>query len=309
MLIFILRRVLQTIPSLLLMTLFVFIVLRVSGDPLMIMFGESLDLMTPEQVQSLRAHMGLDQPIFIQYVLYLRDLIQGDFGRSILYQNQAALPLVLQRLPATLELGAAALVVGILVSLPTGIIAALRRNRWPDHLASLFAILGQAMPNFWLGIMLILLVSVQFGWLPVSGRGGVQHVILPAIALGTSMAALLMRLMRSSLLEVLHADYVRTARAKGLHGTVVLIRHALRNAMIPYLTVLGLSIASLLSGSVVTEQVFAWPGMGLLLIRAIDGRDMAIVQTIVIFSALTVILGNLIVDLLYSVLDPRIRYE
>mgnify|MGYP002478357151 FL=1 len=291
------------------MTLFVFIVLRVSGDPLMIMFGESLDLMTPEQVQSLRAHMGLDQPIFIQYVLYLRDLIQGDFGRSILYQNQAALPLVLQRLPATLELGAAALVVGILVSLPTGIIAALRRNRWPDHLASLFAILGQAMPNFWLGIMLILLVSVQFGWLPVSGRGGVQHVILPAIALGTSMAALLMRLMRSSLLEVLHADYVRTARAKGLHGTVVLIRHALRNAMIPYLTVLGLSIASLLSGSVVTEQVFAWPGMGLLLIRAIDGRDMAIVQTIVIFSALTVILGNLIVDLLYSVLDPRIRYE
>lgn len=308
MLAFVLRRLVQTLPSLLLMTLFVFVVLRMSGDPLVIMFGESLDLMTPEQVQRLREHMGLDQSILVQYVYYLRDLLQGDFGRSVLYQNQPALPLVLQRLPATLELAAAALVVGVIVSLPAGIIAATQRNRWPDHVASLFAVLGQAMPNFWLGIMLILLVSVQLAWLPVSGRGGVQHVVLPAIALGTSMAAMLMRLMRSSLLEVLGADYVRTASAKGLRRRVVLFRHAVRNALIPYVTVLGLSVASLLSGSVVTEQVFAWPGMGLLLIRAIDGRDMAVVQTIVIFSAVTVILGNLIVDLLYSVLDPRIRY-
>lgn len=305
---FILRRLIQVIPSLLLITLFVFVVLRMSGDPLMFMYGEELDYMSAEHIQTLRANMGLDRHVIVQYFYYLKDLLSGDFGRSLIYQNQPALKLVLGRLPATLELAGASLLVGVLISLPAGIIAAVRHNRWQDQLAGFYAILGQALPNFWLGIMLILFVSVELGWLPVSGRGGVQHVILPAIALGTSMAALLMRLMRSSLLDVLAADYVRTAHAKGLSGRTVLVRHAVRNAMIPYLTVLALSIASLLSGSVVTEQVFAWPGMGLLLIRAIDARDMSVVQTIVIFSALIVIIANLVVDVLYSILDPRIKY-
>lgn len=309
MAVYIVRRLAQTIPSLFLMTLFVFVVLRMSGDPLELMLGDAVDLMSTAELQRLREHMGLDRPILVQYVLYLRDLVQGDFGRSIIYQNQPALPLVIARLPATLELAVAALIVAVGISLPAGIIAAIYRNRWQDHGATFYAILGQAMPNFWLGIMLILIVSVYFGWLPVSGRGTTQHVILPAVALGTSLAALLMRLMRSNLLDVLSADYIRTARAKGLRDRVILLKHAVRNALIPYVTVLGLSIANLLSGSVVTEQVFAWPGMGLLLIRAISGRDMALVQTIVIFSALAVIAANLVVDILYSFLDPRITYD
>jgi peptide/nickel transport system permease protein len=187
-------------------------------------------------------------------------------------------------------------------------VAAVYRNRWPDRIASTLSVLGEAMPNFWLGIMLILLFSVQFGLFPVSGRGTLAHLVLPAFTLGTALAALLTRLMRSSLLEVLNQDYVRTATAKGLPRRLVLVKHALRNALLSYVTVLGLQVASLMAGAVITEQVFAWPGMGLLAIQAINSRDMAIIQTVVILASLIVMSANLLVDLLYALIDPRIAY-
>jgi peptide/nickel transport system permease protein len=302
---YILRRLLQMIPIILGITLIVFILLRVSGDPVVLMLPEDAPT---EQVIQLRESLGLDRPLLNQYLIFLGNLLRGDFGQSIRYANQPVLPIVLERLPATLELTLGALLVAILISFPAGIIAATNRNRWQDYSATSFAILGEAMPNFWLGIMLILIFSVNLGWLPVSGRGGVVNLILPALTLGTALAALLTRLMRSSLLEVLGLDYVRTARAKGLRQRLVLVKHAVRNALLSYVTVLGLQIASLMAGSVVTEQVFAWPGIGLLAIQAINSRDMAVVQAIVIIASLIVMSANLLVDLLYAVIDPRIQY-
>jgi len=308
---YVIKRLLQVIPTILGITCIVFVVVRLSGDPVAIFMGNedlAVGQLTPEQVEAIHVRLGLDKPIPVQYVLYLRDLLQGDFGRSFVYQNQPALPLVLQRLPATARLAAAALAIAIAISLPAGIIAATNRNRWPDSLANFYAVAGEAIPSFWLGIMLILLFGVQLRWLPVSGVGSLAHLVMPAIALGSGMSALLMRLIRSNLLDVLQLDYIRTARAKGLTSRTVLLKHALRNAGISYVTVLGLSVPGLLSGSVVTESIFAWPGMGLLFITAINGRDMAVVQAVVIFTSLLVILGNLLVDLAYVLIDPRIEY-
>lgn len=302
---YIFRRILEMIPVLLGITIIIFVLLRLSGDPVVLMLPEDA---TREQIDQLRTHLGLDRPIMEQYFIFLGQLLQGDFGESLRYTNQAVLPLVLERLPATLQLSSAALLIAVLISLPAGIIAALNKNRWPDTVATLFAILGEAMPGFWLGMMLILAFSVSLGWLPVSGRDGLESLILPAITLGTSMAAILTRLMRSSLLEVWSQDYVRTAFAKGLANRKVLLKHAVRNALISYTTILGLQIASLMAGAVVTEQVFAWPGVGLLAVQAVNSRDMAVVQAIVIIVAVIVMLANLLVDLLYTAIDPRIRY-
>lgn len=299
------RRLLQMIPVVLGITLIVFVLLRVSGDPVSLMLPEDA---TAEQIAQLRESLGLDRPLPEQYLIFLGNLLRGDFGRSIRYGNQPVLPIVLERLPATLQLTLAAMLVAVAISLPAGIIAAVYRNRWPDYSATTFAILGEAMPNFWLGIMLILVFAVQLRWLPVSGRGSLAHLVLPAITLGTALAALLTRLMRSSLLEVLGQDYVRTAKAKGLRARLVIVKHALRNALLSYVTVLGLQLASLMAGAVVTEQVFAWPGMGLLAIQAINSRDMAVVQAVVIVASLIVMAANLLVDLLYAVIDPRIQY-
>lgn len=278
---------------------------RVSGDPVTLLLPEDAP---PEQVAQLRESLGLDRPLPEQYARFLRDLLRGDFGTSIRYRGQAALPVVLERLPATLELAAASILVAVLISLPLGILAATRRGRLPDYGATSFAVLGQAMPNFWLGIMLILVFGVHLRWFPVSGRGTTAHLVLPALTLGTALAALLMRLLRSTMLEVLSQDFVRTARAKGLRERVVLFKHAIRNALIAYVTVLGLQVATLMAGAVVTEQVFAWPGIGLLAIQAINIRDMAVVQTVVIVVALIVMVANLLVDLLYALIDPRIQY-
>lgn len=302
---YIFRRILEMIPVLLGITIIIFVLLRLSGDPVVLMLPEDA---TREQIEQLRTHLGLDRPIMEQYFIFLGQLLQGDFGESLRYTNQAVLPLVLERLPATLQLSSAALLIAVLISLPAGIIAALNKNRWPDTIATLFAILGEAMPGFWLGMMLILAFSVSLGWLPVSGRDGLESLILPAITLGTSMAAILTRLMRSSLLEVWSQDYVRTAFAKGLTNRKVLLKHAVRNALISYTTILGLQIAALMAGAVVTEQVFAWPGVGLLAVQAVNSRDMAVVQAIVIIVAVIVMLANLLVDLLYTAIDPRIRY-
>jgi peptide/nickel transport system permease protein len=302
---YVLRRLLQMIPVIFGITLIVFVLVRVSGDPVVLLLPEEA---TREQITQLREALGLDRSLPEQYLIYMRDLIRGDFGTSLRYSNQAALPIVLERLPATLQLTLAALLVAVVVSFPAGIIAATNRNRWPDAGATGFAVLGEAMPNFWLGIMLILVFGVQLGWLPVSGRGGIESLVLPAVTLGTALAALLTRLMRSSLLEVLNQDYVRTATAKGLRRRMVLIKHAVRNAMLAYVTVLGLQVASLMAGAVVTEQVFAWPGIGLLAIQAINSRDMAIIQAVVVVAALIVMVANLLVDVLYALIDPRITY-
>jgi peptide/nickel transport system permease protein len=303
---YIARRILQMVPVIVGITLIVFILVRLSGDPAVLLLPEDAE---PEQIAVLREALGLDRPVLVQYAIFMRDLSRGDFGKSLRYSGQAALPIVLERLPATLQLTAAALLVAILISLPAGIVAAVYRSRWPDVGATGLAVLGQAMPNFWLGIMLILLFSVQLGWFPVSGRGGLNSLVLPAVTLGTSLAALLTRLMRSSLLEVLNLDYVRTARAKGQHPRTVLGKHALRNALLSYVTVLGLQLASLMAGAVVTEQVFAWPGIGLLAIQAINSRDMAIIQAVVVVAALIVMVANLLVDTLYALIDPRISYS
>ena len=293
------------IPVVIGITLIVFVLVRISGDPVVLMLPEDAEQW---QVEALREALGLDRPIPTQYVMYLRDLLRGDFGTSLRYTNQAALPIVLERLPATLQLTLAALVVAVVISFPLGIIAAVYRNRWPDVFSTSFAVLGQAMPNFWLGIMLILVFAVFLGWLPVSGRAGVASYVLPAITLGTALAALLTRLMRSSLLEVLNQDYVRTATAKGLQRRSVLLKHAVRNALLAYVTVLGLQVATLMAGAVVTEQVFAWPGIGLLAIQAINSRDMPIIQGVVVVAALIVMTANLAVDVLYALIDPRISY-
>ena len=303
---YILRRLIQMVPVVLGITLIVFVLVRVSGDPVTLMLPEDAEQF---QIDALREALGLDQPITTQYAIYMRDLLRGDFGTSLRYSGQDALPIVLERLPATLQLTLAALVVAVVISFPLGIIAAVYRNRWPDVSATSFAVLGQAMPNFWLGIMMILLFAVILGWLPVSGRSGLASFILPAITLGTSLAALLTRLMRSSLLEVLNQDYVRTATAKGLQRRLVLLKHAVRNALLSYVTVLGLQVATLMAGAVVTEQVFAWPGIGLLAIQAINSRDMPVIQGVVIVAALIVMSANLLVDILYALIDPRISYS
>jgi len=303
---YILRRLLQMVPVVFGITLIVFLLVRSAGDPVVLLLPEDA---TQEQIELLRTSLGLDRPVMEQYVRYLGNLLRGDFGTSIRFRNQDAFQITIERLPATLQLASAALLVAIVISLPAGIIAATNRNRWPDRLASTMSVIGEAMPNFWLGIMLILVFSVQFGIFPVSGRGTLAHLALPALTLGTALAALLTRLMRSSLLEVLNQDYVRTATAKGLRRRVVLNKHALRNALLSYVTVLGLQVASLMAGAVVTEQVFAWPGIGLLAIQAINSRDMAIIQTVVIIASLVVMFANLIVDVVYSLIDPRITYS
>ncbi len=282
-----------------------FAALRLSGDPAATMLpGDS----SVDELTALRHTLGLDQPITMQYARFLVDAARGEFGTSFRHQ-QPALGLVLERLPATLELAFAALVLTVATALPLGIVAALYRGRLPDVAAMSFAVVGQATPFFWMGIMLILVVSVQLGWLPTSGRGTVAHLVLPAVTLATHLAASLARLTRTSMLEVLGQDYLVTARAKGLAERVVILRHALKNAAIPVATLLGLQFGTLLGGAVVTETIFAWPGVGRLAIQSIFVRDYPVVQAGVFVLAVSFVLVNLAVDVLYGWLDPRIRHE
>ncbi|HEV8617279.1 MAG TPA: ABC transporter permease [Methylomirabilota bacterium] len=283
----------------------VFAALRLSGDPASTMLpGDS----SVEELVALRRTLGLDQPVWVQYGQFLGGALTGDFGTSFRHQ-QPALPLVLERLPATLELAGAALLLALAVALPLGVLAAVHRGRVVDVLAMAFAVVGQATPYFWMGIMLILIVSVELGWLPTSGRGGWQRLVLPAITLGTHFAASLARLTRTSMLEVLGQPFVVTARAKGLSEWTVILAHALRNAAVPVVTLIGLQFGTLLGGAVVTETIFAWPGVGRLAVQSIFVRDYPVVQAGVFVLALTFVAINLLVDLLYGVLDPRIRRE
>jgi len=302
---FVTRRLLHTALVTLGVVTLAFVALRLSGDPAATMLPGDASV---DELRDLRHALGLDRPLHVQYVAFLGSAVRGDFGDSFRHQ-QPAFGLVLERLPATLELAFAALLLAVAVALPLGIVAAIYRGRAVDMLAMGFAVVGQATPYFWMGIMLILVVSVELGWLPTSGRGGWPHLILPAVTLGTHFAASLARLTRTSMLEVLGQNFVTTARAKGLGEPRVVLAHALKNAAVPVVTLIGLQFGTLLGGAVVTETIFAWPGVGRLAVQSIFVRDCPVVQAGVLVLALVFVAINLAVDLLYGTLDPRIRDE
>jgi peptide/nickel transport system permease protein len=297
-------RLAYTIPVLWLVVTLVFLLIHiVPGDPVEQMLGEGA---RAQDIAALRHAYGLDVPLSQQYIHYWRGAIRGDFGRS-LRLNDTVTHLILTRYPYTLELTAAALVVALLLSIPAGITAALHRSRWQDNVVGVVSLLGLSFPGFALGPILILLVSIKLGWLPVSGAGGWDHLVLPAITMGSALAAILTRMVRTAMLEELGQDYIRTARAKGLSERTVVYRHALRNAMIPVLTLIGLQFGALLAGAIVTETIFSWPGLGRLTVSAISNRDYALVQGCILAVGLTYVLVNLITDVLYMVVNPRIR--
>lgn len=310
---YLIRRAFSLIPILLLMSVIVFTLIRlVPGDPIDVMYGsEGMDAV---RRTALSHDLGLDESVVIQYLRWLGRALTGDLGRS--YKAQmSVVDLIAQRFPATLFLSAAALVFSLLLAIPLGVIAAIRRNSWLDFSTMGFAILGISLPNFWAGILFVLIFAVYLGWLPSIGYvspfadlgKSLQHIILPAVTLGWSLAGATSRLTRSSMLEELGKDYVRTARGKGLGAKAVLLGHALRNAMIPTVTMVGLQLGFLIGGAVVVETVFAWPGIGLLVVDSIFGRDYPVVQGVVLVIAVLVVVVNLTVDFIYTLLDPRIR--
>lgn len=286
-------------------TLVFLLIHLVPGDPVEAMLGESA---RPADRAALRADLGLDRPLGEQYLGYLAGLARLDLGVSFQLRRPVR-DLLAERIPPTLELAAAALALALMLALPLGVLAARHRARALDSWAMGFSLLGVAIPNFWLGPVLILIFSLWLGWTPVSGRDGPASLILPAVTLGTGLAAVLARMVRSSVLEVLGEDHVRTARAKGLPETVILWRHALRNAWLPVLTLAGLQLGGLLGGAVITETLFAWPGVGSLLVEAIQGRDYPVVQACVLLISLAYVLVNTFTDLIYAWVDPRIRYQ
>ena len=263
---------------------------------------------TPEQIETLRHTLGLDRSLFVQYVDYMSHVLRGDLGTSYVTRRSVSDEIIAQ-FPATLRLSAAGMFVALAIGLPTGILAAIRRGTWVDNLASGISVLGVAIPNFWLAVLLTLLFSVKFNIFPVLGSGSIRAIILPAIALGWGFAAIITRLVRASMIEVLNQPYVTTARAKGLTERVVIVSHALKNAMIPVLTIIGLQVANLLSGAVVVESIFARQGIGTLAVRAIQSKDIPMIQGITLFVAVIYVLINLLVDLGYALLDPRIRHD
>jgi peptide/nickel transport system permease protein len=311
---YLLRRLAAMVPVLVVVSVVVFSLIHLTpGDPVAIMLREESD---PATLAALRHQLGLDRPLPVQYVTWLARAARGELGRSI-RTNQRVTEAIRERLPVTLTVAAAATLLALAIALPAGILSAVRRNSAADVAGTLAALSGVSMPNFWLAILLIFLFSVTLGWLPPMGWvspvrdpwGGLRSLVLPAITLGTAMAAVVMRMTRSSLLEVLQLEFVRTARAKGLGERPVLLRHALRNALIPVVTVVGLQAGALLGGAIITETIFALPGVGRLLVDAIFQRDFPIVQGVVLFLALNFLLVNLLVDLAYAWLDPRIRYD
>lgn len=301
---YIARRLVQNVFVLFGVSVVVFLLLSISGDPAALMLPPGA---TQADLDRLRAAMGLDKPLLEQYWRFLSGAVRGDFGRS-LSVGTPALNLVFSRLPATFELAGAAFLLAIIVAFPAGIIAAIRRNTLADNVSMTIAFIGQSIPVFWLGLMLILVFAVRLRWLPPSGYGGVRYFILPAITLGLFSMARTARLIRSGMIEVLGQDYVRTARAKGLTDRTVIVRHTLRNALVPIVTVLGLDLAVLLGGAVITETIFAWPGVGRLVIESIRSRDYPVVQAAVFVVATISVVINLLVDILYAYLNPTIRY-
>lgn len=300
------QRLVHAVFVLIGISLIIFITIRLTGDPVMMLLQDGNP--SQEDIDEMRRLLDLDQPLPMQYVRFVAKAVTGDFGRSFHYSTPA-MGLVLERMPATITLTLSSMLVGILVAFPMGIISAVYRGRTLDFGVRLFSLIGISMPNFWLGIILIIVFGVRLRWLPVSGNESWQHLILPSVALGLALSGSLTRLLRSSMLDVLSEDYVRTAQAKGLSRRATLIGHALRNAMIPVLTILGLQFGLLLGGAVIVENVFSWPGVGRLVVNSIGTRDYPVVQAAVILLAVILLAANLLVDLLYTVVDPRIVLE
>jgi ABC-type dipeptide/oligopeptide/nickel transport system permease component len=333
MLRYLIGRILATIPVIVLISLLVFLLIHAApGDPAELLLSDEA---SPEDIADARRRWGLDQPIYVQYLHFLANMAVGDLGMSFRYADPV-IGLIGERLPATIELAVVSLLIAILIGIPLGVWAGARPNSWADNAGSVFGFFGISMPSFWLGIMLILIVSGYFKWLPSSGRStygvaqgfdtgfyishsiltgnmkaawdGIKYIIMPAIALGTGMMGLVMRVTRSSVLEIMSEDYVRTARAKGLSERTVLWRHVLRNSLVPVITVVGLELGTLLSGSIIVETVFAWPGSGSLLISAIQSRDYPLITGTVLTYTIAFVVINFAIDVLYAVIDPRIRF-
>jgi peptide/nickel transport system permease protein len=303
---YLIRRLLLTIPVLLGVATLVFALIHfIPGDPAQAMLGEGA---APEDVAHLRERLGLDRPLPVQYATFLRGLLRGDLGVS-LRNDQPVTQQILERMPATAELAFASMAVAVIIALPLGIVAAVWRGTFVDFSAMTLSLIGISVPNFWLGPLLAIVFAVELGWLPVGGRGTPAHLVLPAVTLGAALAAILARMTRASLLEELREPYVLAARAKGVSRTRAVLHHALRNSLIPIVTILGLQFGVVLTGAVITETIFAWPGIGRLLIQSISFRDYPTVQGCVLLIAVTYVGVNLITDLTYGFLDPRIRVD
>ena len=302
---FILRRVGYALLSLALLSVTIFLFVRLTGDPAVLLVEPGA---SKGDLDAVRKQLGLDQPIWVQYGAFVSDLLHGNLGQSFYYRTPV-LELYMSRLPNSLLLAGAAMAISLLIGIPTGIIAAVRVNRWWDSAGKVFALLGLSLPSFWVGLVMILFFSVYLGWLPSSGSGSLAHLIMPAFALGWYFAAAHMRLTRSSMLEVLGSEYVKLARIKGLPEALVISKHAFKNALIPVLTLAGINLVIMVNVAVVVETVFAWPGIGRLLYEGISFRDFPVVQATVILAGAMIVVVNLVVDILYAVIDPRIRYD
>ncbi len=302
---YLLRKLPQAVIVVLGVSVVTFFIMHLSGDPAQLLLPPDA---TDAQIAEFRHSLGYDDPIYIQYARFLKGAVKCDFGLSMVHRRPA-FQIAIERLPATLELAVSAMVFAIIFAVPMGIIAAVKRNTLADYTSMGIALGLQSMPTFWLGIMLVIVFSVKLGLFPTSGRGTFRHLVLPMVALGSFYLAMISRLTRSGLLEVLSEDYVRTARAKGAKEKVVVLKHALKNSLIPLVTVVGLQFGKLLGGAVVTESVFEWPGIGRLVITAIGQRDYPVVQAVVFILAITFVAVNLLTDLTYSYLDPRIRFD
>lgn len=297
------KRLLQVIPVLLIVTLVVFGMVHLSGDPTSMMLPQDA---TQEARDNLREALGLNEPLHVQYWIFIKGLLHGDFGTSHKY-NAAALPIVLERIPASLELCAVSIVLSVLIAIPLGVWAARVHGTPLDSIVNAFAVLGQAMPSFWVGIMLILILGVKLAVLPISGRGSAAQLIMPSLTLAIGTSAQIIPLVRSSMLEIVHEDYIRTARSKGLSEQIVIYKHAFKNALIPVITMVALQIPGLFGGALITETIFAWPGLGQLMVTGVTNHDMAIVQACILMITFITIIVNLCADLLYCLIDPRIR--
>jgi peptide/nickel transport system permease protein len=303
---YLVRRLLLTIPVLLGVATLVFALIHlVPGDPAQSMLGDGA---SPEEVQKLRHALGLDKPLVEQYVTFMTGLARGDLGLSFRYGTPVARE-IRDRLFRTFQLALAAMLVAVAIAIPLGILAAVFRGTAIDHAAMTLALIGISMPNFWLGPLLAILFAVYLGWLPVSGTGGLTHLVLPAVTLGAALAAILARMTRASVLEELGELYVLAARARGASRTRAVVRHAFRNSLIPIVTIIGLQFGAVLTGTIITETIFAWPGVGRLLIQAINFRDYPLVQGCILFISFTYVMMNLLTDITYGLLDPRIRYD
>ncbi|GGA20332.1 nickel ABC transporter permease [Psychrobacillus lasiicapitis] len=311
---YILKRLVDLLPTIFVVAIIVFVITRlIPGDPAAVMLGPQASV---EDIQELRDDLGLNEPLHTQFFQYIGDLAQGDFGVSLTY-NQPVISLIMDRFPNTLILAISALVIALLIGIPAGIISASKQNSVMDYTVMVISLIGVSIPIFWLGVMLVLYFSVNLGWFPATGMGTmdegfityIKHLVLPSITLATIPMATFARITRSSMLEVISQDYIKTARAKGLKEFFVIGKHAFKNALTPILTVLGMQVSALLGGAVLTETIFSWPGMGRLIVDAIDKRDFVVVQGTVLFIAIIFVLVNLLIDVLYKIVNPRVNYS